>query len=127
MASTSQKKSSSSRSGGKSGSRSAKKPPQKQPIRREVTGGVLLVLALCVFVGYFGVTALFLDFFAKLLKGLFGYGYWLAGPSLVLAGLILLFHRGRPVQLRTTCALLLPPLVGTHTHQVFCKKVYEPT
>ncbi len=127
MASTSQKKSSSSRSGGKSGSRSAKKPPQKQPIRREVTGGVLLVLALCVFVGYFGVTALFLDFFAKLLKGLFGYGYWLAGPSLVLAGLILLFHRGRPVQLRTTCALLLPPLFGTLTHLVFCKKVYEPS
>ena len=124
MASTSQKKSPAAK---RSGSRSAKKPPQKQPVRREVTGGVLLVLALCVFVGYFGVNALFLDFFAKLLKGLFGYGYWLAGPSLVLAGLILLFHRGRPVQLRTTCALLLPLLFGALTHLVFCKKVYEPS
>ncbi|MCI9609868.1 MAG: DNA translocase FtsK [Oscillibacter sp.] len=123
MASTSQKKPAAKRSGGKS----AKKPPQKQPVRREVTGGILLVLALCVFVGYFGVNALFLDFFAKLLKGLFGYGYWLAGPSLVLAGLILLVHRGRPVQLRTTCALLLPPLFGCLTHLVFCKKVYEPS
>ena len=123
MASSSQKKPAAKKSGG----RSAKKPPQKQPIRREVTGGVLLVLALCVFVGYFGVNALFLDFFAKLLKGLFGYGYWLAGPALVLAGLILIFHRGRPVQLRTTCALLLPPLFGCLTHLVFCKKVYEPS
>ena len=123
MASTSQKKPAAKRSGGKP----AKKPPQKQPIRREVTGGVLLVLALCVFVGYFGVNALFLDFFAGLLKGLFGYGYWLAGPSLVLAGLILIFHRGRPVQLRTTCALLLPLLFGSLTHLVFCKKVYEPS
>ena len=40
MASTSQKKPAAKRSGGKP----AKKPPQKQPIRREVTGGVLLVL-----------------------------------------------------------------------------------
>nr|WP_325258243.1 DNA translocase FtsK [uncultured Oscillibacter sp.] len=124
MASTSQKKSSSTR---KSGGKSARKPPQKQPVRREVTGGVLLVLALFVFVSYFGVTALFLDFFAGLLKGLFGYGYWLAGPALLLAGLILIFHRGRPVQLRTTCALLLPPLFGSLTHLVFCKKVYEPS
>ena len=124
MASTSQKKSPAAK---RSAGRSAKKPPQKQPVRREVTGGVLLVLALCVFVGYFGVNALFLDFFAKLLKGLFGYGYWLAGPALVLAGLILLFHRGRPVQLRTTCALLLPLLFGALTHLVFCKKVYEPS
>ena len=123
MASSSQKKSAAKKSSG----RTTKKPPQKQPIRREVTGGVLLVLALCVFVGYFGVNALFLDFFAKLLKGLFGYGYWLAGPALVLAGLILIFHRGRPVQLRTTCALLLPPLFGCLTHLVFCKKVYEPS
>ena len=123
MASTSQKKPAAKRSGGKS----AKSPPQKQPIRREVTGGVLLVLALCVFVGYFGVNALFLDFFAGLLKGLFGYGYWLAGPSLVLAGLILIFHRGRPVQLRATCALLLPPLFGTLSHLVLCKQVYEPS
>ncbi|MCI8818910.1 MAG: DNA translocase FtsK [Oscillibacter sp.] len=123
MASTSQRKPAAKRSGGKS----TKKPPQKQPIRREVTGGVLLGLALCVFVGYFGVNALFLDFFSGLLKGLFGYGYWLAGPALVLAGLILIFHRGRPVQLRTSCALLLPPLFGCLTHLVFCKKVYEPS
>jgi len=124
VASTSQKRSSSAK---KSGGKTTKKPPQRQPIRREVTGGVLLVLALFVFVSYFGVNALFLDFFATLLRGLFGYGYWLAGPSLLLAGLILIFHRGRPVQLRTTCALLLPLFFGSLTHLVFCKETYEPS
>ncbi len=94
MASSSQKKSSAARTTRKSNGKTPKKAPQKQPIRREVTGGVLLVLALFVLVSYFGVSALFLDFFSKLLKGLFGYGYWLAGPSLVLAGLILLIIVG---------------------------------
>ena len=50
---------------------------------------------------------------------MFGYGYWLAGPSLLLAGLILLLHRGRPVALRTTCALLLPLLAGALFHTLF--------
>ena len=71
---------------------------------------ILLVLALCVLVSYCGVQAILIDLLAKLLKGLFGYGYWLAGPAMLLAGGILLLHRGRPVTLRATCALLLPLL-----------------
>ena len=61
----------------------------------------------------------------RLLKGLFGYGYWLAAPALLLAALILLFHHGRPVQLRVTCALLLPVLLGTLGHLLFCKEIFE--
>ena len=60
-----------------------------------------------------------IDLLAKLLKGLFGYGYWLAGPAMLLAGGILLLHRGRPVTLRTTCALLLPLLAGALFHTIF--------
>ena len=81
----------------RSGSRTAKgKRPQKRPIRREVGGVILLVLALCVLVSYCGVQAILIDLLAKLLKGLFGYGYWLAGPAMLLAGGILLLHRGPP-------------------------------
>ena len=98
MASTTQKKSSTSKksSSGKSGSSRAKKPaqPQKRPIRREVGGFLLLALTLCVLVSYFQTSAIFIDWFAVLLKGLLGYGYWLAGPALLLAALILLFHHG---------------------------------
>ena len=108
------------KSGSRSGSRTAKgKQPQKRPIRREVGGVILLVLALCVLVSYCGVQAILIDLLAKLLKGLFGYGYWLAGPAMLLAGGILLLHRGRPVTLRTTCALLLPLLAGALFHTIF--------
>ena len=117
MASSTQKKTTKKSGGRSSGSRSARgKQPQKRPIRREVGGVVLLVLALCVLVSYCGVQAILIDLLAKLMKGLFGYGYWLAGPAMLLAGLILLLHRGRPVALRTTCALLLPFLAGALFH-----------
>ena len=110
MASTSQKKTT-KKTSGKSGSRTTAKKPQPRPIRREVGGVVCLVLALCVFVSYFGISAIFIDWLAVLIKGLLGYGYWLFGPALVLAGCILLFHHGRPVTLRVTSALLLPVLL----------------
>ena len=125
MASTTQKKSTSAKSGSsKGGSRSKKAPPQKQPIRREVGGVVLLVLTLSVLVSYFGISAIFIDWFAIALKGLFGYGYWLCGPAMLLSAVILLFHRGRPVQLRVTCALLTPVLFGSLTHMVLCDREY---
>ena len=126
MAATTQKKSTSARSGsGKGGSRSKKPaPPPKQPIRREVGGIVLLVLTLSVLVSYFGVSAIFIDWFAVLLKGLFGYGYWLCAPAMLLSAVILLFHRGRPVQLRVTCALLVPVLFGSLVHMGLCQKEY---
>jgi len=85
----------------------------------------MLVLTLCVGVSYFGISAIFIDWFALLLKGLFGYGYWLTGPAFLLAAVILLFHHGRPVQLRVTCTLLLPVLLGALGHMVLCQNVYQ--
>ncbi|WP_418736422.1 DNA translocase FtsK, partial [Dysosmobacter sp.] len=120
---TSQKKTT-KKTSGKSGSRTTAKKPQPRPIRREVGGVVCLVLALCVFVSYFGISAIFIDWLAVLIKGLLGYGYWLFGPALVLAGCILLFHHGRPVTLRVTSALLLPVLLGTLCHMLLVKEAY---
>ena len=127
MAATTQKKTTKSSGAKKSNSSRSQKPsqPQKRPVRREVWSIVLLVLTLCTAVSYFKVSAIFLDGFAALLKGLFGYGYWLAAPSLLLAALILLFHHGRPVRLRTACSLLLPVLFGALGHILFCKETFE--
>ena len=88
---------------------------------------VLLVLTLCTLVSYLGISALFIDWLAVLLKGLFGYGYWLAGPAMLLAAGILLTHHGRPVRLRVSCALLLPMVFGVLGHVLFCKEVYRPS
>ena len=104
------------------GKRSA--PSTGRPIRREVWGVVLLLLTLCVLVGYFGVHAIFIDWFSILIKGLVGYGYWLTAPSFLLASLILLFHHGRPIRARVTCSLLLPLLFGSLCHMVFAPLRY---
>ena len=106
-------------SGQKKKTTTKKTAPQKSalpPIRREVGGGVCLLLALCVVVSYFQADAIVLNLLGNLLKGLAGYGYWLAAPALALAGVNLLAHRGRPVALRTVCALVLPVLLGAILH-----------
>ena len=128
---TSTASSSSSRSGASSASGRAKsasgsrttqsskaKTPEKQakPFRREVGAVVCLLLAFFAAFGYFDVHALFIDFFVGLLKGLFGYGFWLAPPVLLVASYILGFHRGRPVRLRLWCTLLLPLVFGCILH-----------
>ena len=113
-----------SKSSGTSSRAKKTAPPAKKPIRREVGGAVLLVLTLCTLISYFGVSAIFLDALAGLLKGLFGYGYYLAAPAMGLAGCILLNHHGRPVQLRVTCTLLSPAVLGILAHMLLCKETF---
>ena len=118
MANSPKKKttSSSARSGGKGKStakrRSAPPPPAYNAQARIIGGIVCLLLALCVLVTYFNVDAILLTFLANVLKGCVGYGYWLAAPALLYAGILLVNHKGRPVKLRLVCTLLLPVLVG---------------
>ncbi len=105
--------------------RSAPAKPACNPTARLVGALVCLLLALCVVVSYFRVDALFLSFFSKLLKGLFGYGYYLAAVVLAAAGWLLLNHGGRPVKLRTLCTLLLVPLAGCLLHLLMSHARYE--
>ena len=70
-----------------------KTPPRPEPpayngTARLVGGIVCLLLALCVLVSYFNVDALLLTFIAKALKGLLGWGFYLAAPALLGAALI---------------------------------------
>ena len=111
-------------SGQKKKTTTKKKAPQKNvrpPIRREVGGCVCLLLALCVVVSYFQADAIVQNLLGKLLRGLMGYGYWLTAPALALAGVILMAHRGRPVALRTACALVMPVLLGAILHLLLYK------
>ena len=97
---------------GKSGSRGR----QAQPYRREAGAVVCLLLAIFSGLGYFNMEAIFIDLFCGLIKGLLGYGFWLMPPALLLCSYILMFHRGRPVRLRVTCALLLPLILSCFLH-----------
>ncbi len=114
--------SSSAKKSGGSRTRSAAPPPR--PIRREVGAVVCLLLAFFAAFGYFNIQAIFIDFFCSLLKGLFGYGFWLAPPMLVVASYILAFHRGRPVRLRLWCALLTPLVMGAILHLILYKEEF---
>ena len=108
--------------------RNRRKAAQPQPSRipQRIAGAVVcMLLALCIAVSYFGSDAVLLSMLATLLRGLFGYGYWLCAPVLVITGVNLLRHFDRPVRLRTVCTLLLPLVAGVLCHVLLCKQVYQ--
>ena len=120
---TTKKKTTGSSRSSSSGKRTAKKD-QKRPIRREVAGAVLLVLALCLGFSYFQSGAWLLDQPAKLCRSLFGWGYYLVAPALLLGSYILLFHRGRNVASCLVGTALLPVVFGAIMHIALCKEEY---
>ena len=120
---TTKKKTMGSSRSSSSGKRTAKKN-QKRPIRREVAGAILLVLALCLGFSYFQSGAWLLDQPAKLCRSLFGWGYYLVAPALLLGSYILLFHRGRNVASCLVGTALLPVVFGAIMHIALCKEEY---
>ncbi|MBR5571823.1 MAG: DNA translocase FtsK 4TM domain-containing protein [Oscillospiraceae bacterium] len=127
MATTQKKttKSAPKKSGGakKGTKRMAAPPPYNHGLRLSV-GVVMLLLALCVLVNYFGGDATVLAFLSKVLKGLFGYGYYLVALALGYCGWSLIDHKKKPVILRSFCILVLPLLLGTMLHLFLCKGEY---
>ncbi len=95
---------------GSSTKKTADKPDRK--IARTIGAVVCLLLAVFAAFGYFEIHAVFIDFFVSLLKGLFGYGFWLAPPALLVAAWLLAFQREHPVALRLICVLLFPLVFG---------------
>ena len=91
---------------------------------RIISGVLLLLLALCVIVSYFGVEAAVLDVFARGLKGLFGYGYWLWGPVLLWSGIVLLRNQTRRLTAQLICTMLLPLFFGMILHLFLCRDTY---
>ncbi len=90
-----------------------------RPIRREVGGVGLLVLAALSVVGLFNYGGAVTAGFTDILKGLIGYGYYILPVALLLGGLTLLRHRGRPVRFRVFSALVLPILLAALLNQIY--------
>ncbi len=107
-------------SGKKGTKRMAAPPPYNHGLRLTV-GVVMLLLALCVLVTYFNVEAKVLNILAALMKGCFGYGYYLVALALGYCGWSLIDHKKKPVILRSFCILVLPLLLGTLLHLFIAK------
>ena len=79
-------------------------------------GMVFLMLSVFSALCWFHVDGLFIQFLEKLQRGLAGWGWWATPLCLFTASCQLIFARGKPVRLRTFCALLIPELVGAMAH-----------
>ena len=100
-----------------------KRTARKRPYRREIGGGICALLALCTLISYFQGEGegWLINLLPALWKGLTGYGYYVWALGLAIAAWILLTHKGRPVALRTTCALMMPVLAGGIGHAAVYK------
>ena len=92
----------------KTNTRAVQPPEPVVPMRREFGGVLFFFLALFTAIGYFIDEGAFVCYFSGMIKGLVGWGYWLAAAAFLLVSFILFFHRGKPVTLRSICALLIP-------------------
>ena len=97
--------------------------PPAPPIRRELSAIVCLFLAVFLVISHFNSDGKFVVFFSNLVKGLLGWGFWVMIPALLMCAVILAFHKGRPVALRVTSALLIPVLVASLGNLFF----YDPS
>lgn len=93
-----------------------------RPIRREIWGGVCLVLAIVALLSCFGVDSFLTNLIANLSLGLFGAGFYVLPFVLVWAFVILAFHDGRPVRLRLFCTFALVAAIGAVVHVFACKE-----
>ena len=121
---TNTKGKSSAKSGGKAKTASAS-ATQPRPIRREIAAICFAFAAMLVIIGIFAHDGFVVGWLCALLKGLFGYGFWVCAPVFVLTAAILGFHKGRPVAWRTTAALLLPMMVGALADLLLSNVVVE--
>lgn len=128
MAQTATKKKSNS-SGKNQSSQSAKKPnstePATNPARRIIAAACFLFAAVLVAIGIFAHDGVVVGWLCSLLKGLFGYGFWICAPVFLLAAYILAFNRERPCTWRMTATLLLPLLAGALVNLLLSQVVVD--
>ena len=115
--SSSAKKSTSARStGARSGSAAARTTARTRPMRREIGALVLLFLGIVAVIAWFPAEGWLVNGWRTLVRGLFGWGYFIMPVALLWGAFVLGFHRGRPVRMRLACVLLLPLLFGAFIH-----------
>ena len=149
MASTQKKTTNNSASGGKksTGTKNAGKTgtaakktesgKKKEPVRanpavytpnlvaRGVGAAVCLFVAVLLVLSMTGTSAVVVDLLGKGVRGLVGYGIWLAIPALAAAAVILLAVRQKRVTGRMWCLGLLPVVFGAFLHMICSPYPYD--
>ena len=74
---------------------------QTQLRNRIITGVILVFLALFLLLSMLGIHAVALDALKKLMRGIFGYGYYLLPFALCMVAWLLVFRNHEPYRLRT--------------------------
>lgn len=96
----------------------ARAPQKKDNIvaRRGVAAVVCLLLSLFSFIGYFDVEAWFITYFCGFMKGIFGVGYYIFPPALLICTITLVFSDEKRLWPRIVSALMLPLFFGAFCH-----------
>ena len=128
MAQTATKKKNNN-SGKKQSSAQAKKP-QNEPAenksaQRIIAAVCFMFAAVLVVIGIFAHDGVVVGWLCSLLKGLFGYGFWICAPVFLLAAFILGFKRDSPCTWRLTAALMLPLLAGSLVNLLLSQVVVD--
>ncbi len=115
---------------GKKQSSAQMRRPQNEPsedrsAQRIIAAVCFLFAAVLVVIGIFAHDGVVVGWLCALLKGLFGYGFWICAPVFLLASFILGFHRDEPCTWRLTAALLLPLLAGSLVNLLLSQVVVD--
>jgi len=119
MAQTNRKKTTSTTKAGsrsKSAGATQESSISKPPRRREIMAIVCFIIGVFSFIGYFDTEPVFIGFLTGFVRRLIGLGYYALPPALIMCSVILAFHRGRPILLRTICTLSLTIVTGALVH-----------
>ncbi|MBR4472196.1 MAG: DNA translocase FtsK [Oscillospiraceae bacterium] len=74
-----------------------------------ILGGVIfLILAICSVISYFNTEGSFVAFFSEWVRGLLGWGFYLAAPAFAISAYLLFTCGGKPVGSRVFATVMLP-------------------
>ena len=93
-----------------------------------IIGGVIfLVLAICSTISYFNTEGSFVNFFSTWLRGLLGWGFYLAAPAFAVSAIMLFTCGDRPIGARVFATVMLPVLLAALSALMLGPEIREGT
>ena len=91
-----------------------------------IIGGVLfLILAVCSVISYFNTEGSFVAFFSDWLRGLLGWGFYLAAPAFAVCAILLFTSGNRPVSGRVFATVMLPVILAALSELMLDTSIYD--